>query len=87
MVKSVIIFLLFVHVGFTAKIMVSLSVWLFPNVSSIFGFRFKPKLNILLFDLQCLPFSVSFLQKGETIVRISSLTEIEFNTETNCDVF
>ena len=38
MVKSVIIFLLFVHVGFTAKIMVSLGVWLFPNVSSILGF-------------------------------------------------
>ena len=38
-------------------------------------------LNILLFDLQCLPFSVSFLQKGETIVRISSSTEIECGDE------
>ena len=37
MVKSVIIFLLLVHVGFTAKIMVSLSVRLFPNVFSILG--------------------------------------------------
>ena len=45
-----------------------------------FGFWFKPKLNILLFD-QYLPFSVSFLQKGETIVRISSSTKIEYGDE------